>query len=177
MLMMEHRLIEKMLKVVEKEVAYNNVNNKDSAVDTVFIDTVVDFIRMYADRTHHGKEEDILFRNLENKNLTKDDRTMMGDLIDDHIKARKEVKELVAANDRYRNGDSRSTEIIKEKLAFLIRFYPEHIRKEDTIFFPNAERYFTDAELDKMLDDFREFDGKMIHQKYGKLYESLAERW
>jgi len=173
-LMIEHRLIEKMLKVVEKELAYIN---KDSAVDTVFIDTVVDFIRMYADRTHHGKEEDILFRELENKKLKDNDLIMMKELIDEHIQARKAVRELVAANENYRNRDSKSIEIIKEKLGFLVRFYPEHIQKEDKIFFPNAERYFTGKELEKMLADFREFDRKMIHEKYGKLYETLAERW
>ena len=33
-------------------------------VDPVFIDTAVDFIRTYADRCHHGKEEDLLFKAL-----------------------------------------------------------------------------------------------------------------
>jgi hemerythrin-like domain-containing protein len=58
-LMIEHRLIERMLKVVEGVVADIEATQK---VDPVFIDTAVDFIRFYADRTHHGKEEDILFR-------------------------------------------------------------------------------------------------------------------
>lgn len=173
-LMIEHRLIEKMLKVVEKELAYIN---RDSAVDTAFIDIVADFIRMYADRTHHGKEEDILFRELGNKNLNSADLTLMRELVDEHIQARKAVRELVTANDSYRNGDSRSIAVIKEKLAFLVRFYPEHIRKEDKIFFPVTEKYFTGKELDKMIADFWEFDRKMIHEKYGKLYESLAEKW
>lgn len=173
-LMIEHRLIEKMLKVVEKEIAY--INN-DSAVDSVFIDTVVDFIRIYADRTHHGKEEDILFRELEKKDLNDDDRAIMKELINEHVLARKAVRELVAANQNFRNGDSKTIDSIKEKMAYLVRFYPEHIQKEDKIFFPNTERYFTGKELEKMLADFREFDRKMIHEKYGKLYETLAERW
>jgi hemerythrin-like domain-containing protein len=101
----------------------------------------------------------------------------MKELIDEHIQARKAVRELVTANQNYRNGDSKDIEIIKERLAFLVRFYPEHIQKEDKVFFPNTERYFTGKELDKMLADFREFDRKMIHEKYGKLYEALAERW
>jgi hemerythrin-like domain-containing protein len=172
--MIEHRLIEKMLKVVEKEIAYID---KDSAVDTVFIDTVVDFIRTYADRTHHGKEEDILFRELENKKLNDVDRAMMKELIDEHTKARKAVRELVTANDAYRNGNAGSIGVIKKQLAFLVHFYPEHIRKEDKLFFPNSEKYFSNEELDTMLKDFWEFDRKMIHEKYSKVYESLAENW
>jgi hemerythrin-like domain-containing protein len=37
---------------------------KSRKVDPVVIDVAVDFVRMYADRTHHGKEEEILFRDL-----------------------------------------------------------------------------------------------------------------
>jgi len=33
-------------------------------VAPVFIDTVVDFVKIYADRTHHGKEENILSMDL-----------------------------------------------------------------------------------------------------------------
>ena len=50
-------------KEIEKMKKYNKAN-------PLFIDIAVDLIRMYADRTHHGKEEDILFRDLEKKSLS-----------------------------------------------------------------------------------------------------------
>lgn len=65
-LRIEHRLIERMLSVIRKILA--EIESKHG-VDPVFDDTAVDFIRVYADRTHHGKEEDILFRELNNKQL------------------------------------------------------------------------------------------------------------
>ena len=70
-------------------------------------------------------------------------------------------------------GDKNSLEQIIENLSVLIKFYPEHINKEDKIFFPNTEKYFTEAELDKMLLEFWEFDKKMIHEKYNKLVTEL----
>ena len=66
-LMIEHRLIEKMFALVREEV--QQVKN-GKRLDPIFVDTVVDFIRTYADRTHHGKEEDILFRDLEKKSMS-----------------------------------------------------------------------------------------------------------
>ena len=66
-LMIEHRLIEKMLKAMDREAAKIR---RDKKVDPVLIDTAVDFIRVYADRTHHGKEEDILFKELAKKTMT-----------------------------------------------------------------------------------------------------------
>ena len=173
-LMIEHRLIEKMLIVASNEL--ENIK-KTRTVDPVFIDTLVDFIRTYADRTHHGKEEDILFKELENKNLNDKDRNGMQELIDEHISARKTVKELVEAKTEYIEGDSNSINTIIDTLTFLIDFYPEHINKEDKIFFPDTEKYFSDEELDNMLNDFWDFDKKMIHEKYNKLYESLSKKY
>ena len=173
-LMIEHRLIEKMLRITSKEL---EIIKKDRVVDPIFIDTVVDFIRTYADRTHHGKEEDILFKELEDKNLNSKDKKGMQELIEEHISARQIVKGLVEANNNYTNGDSTSIDIIIEKLTFLINFYPEHINKEDKVFFPETEKYFSDEELERMLNNFWEFDRKMIHEKYRKLYDSLSKKY
>ena len=173
-LMIEHRLIEKMLKIIAKELASIRKNN---VVNPVFIDTVVDFIQTYADRTHHGKEEDILFRELEKKRMDPANTGLMKELIEDHVTARKIVRELVEANERYAEGDRGSIDIIIEKTSFLINFYPGHIRKEDLVFFPDTEKYFSSEELDDMLAGFREFDRKMIHEKYLKLYDSLLKKY
>jgi hemerythrin-like domain-containing protein len=100
-LMIEHRLIEKMFELVRKEIQY--IEERQQA-DPIFIDTTVDFIRMYADRTHHGKEEDILFRDLEKKNIAERDKKIMQELIDEHTYGRKTVKELVEAKERYLQG-------------------------------------------------------------------------
>jgi len=172
--MIEHRLIEKMLKIARMEL---DIIKKDRKIDAVFIDTIVDFIRTYADRTHHGKEEDILFKELEKKKLNSIDKKIMKELIEEHITARKAVKELVDATKKYTDGDLKSIDTIIEKLSFLISFYPVHIYKEDKVFFPDTEKYFIEAELDKMLNDFWEFDKKMIHEKYNKLYESLLKKY
>lgn len=173
-LMIEHRLIEKMLHITSKELALIKKNKK---VNSIFIDTFVDFIRIYADRTHHGKEEDILFKALENKNMIENDEIMMQDLINDHILSRKVVGELAEANKKYVTGDLTSIDVITDKLSFLLNLYPNHISKEDKLFFPNTEKYFSNEELDIMLHDFWEFDRKMIHEKYRRLYESLRDMY
>ena len=133
-LMVEHRLIERMIGLIKAALGQIESENR---VDPVFVDTAVDFIRMYADRTHHGKEENILFRALDKKNLSFDDRQVMKELIDEHVFGRKTTKALVAANTRYRDGDATALADIAEKLKTLVDFYPKHIRKEDEVFFPH----------------------------------------
>jgi hemerythrin-like domain-containing protein len=46
-LMIEHRLIERMLSVIRNALSEIKLKNK---VDPVFVDIAVDFIRIYADR-------------------------------------------------------------------------------------------------------------------------------
>lgn len=172
-LMIEHRLIERMLALVEHTLKGIEATG---TVDPVFIDTAVDFIRTYADQTHHGKEEDILFRDLDKKDLSDKDRRIMNELIEEHVFGRKTVKELVEANTRYRGGDTSAADAVAAGLRTLADFYPRHIEKEDKVFFPSSRDYFSDQEDKAMLAEFWEFDRKMIHEKYQSLVESLEER-
>jgi hemerythrin-like domain-containing protein len=162
-LMIEHRLIQQMLNVIQRTL--ERVEHTHS-IDPYFVDTAVDFIRMYADRTHHGKEEDILFRELRKKHLSDKDRQVMDELIEDHVFSRNTTKALVEANIRYRKGIEAALSEVSTHLKTLVGFYPVHIKKEDNVFFPASRAYFSDEEDQAMLAEFWEFDRKMIHEKY-----------
>lgn len=168
-LMIEHRLIERMIALIGGE---SDKIARERAVDPLFVDAAVDFIRTYADRTHHGKEEDILFRDLAKKDLSEEDQAMMDELVHEHVVARQHVVELVEAKERYVEGDEDALDTVLEKLDALVEMYPEHIRKEDEDFFIPSMAYLSEEEQDAMLDEMWEFDRGMIHEKY----ESLVER-
>ena len=170
LLMIEHRLIERMINLIDGTLAEVE---STGAIDPVFVDTAVDFIRFYADRTHHGKEEDILFQDLEKRQLSDDDQHLMQALIDEHKFGRQITYTLSEANKRYRNGDKPALTDIIESLKTLVDFYPRHIEKEDKVFFPAAKSYVTESEDQAMLEAFREFDRKMIHEKYQATIEAL----
>jgi len=174
LLMIEHRTIEKMLALAEKEARRIEETNE---ADPVFIEVVVDFIQTYADRTHHGKEEEILFERLAAMKLDDEDRRQMEDLVDEHRRSREKVRELGGAAERYLDGDSTETRHIISLLRWLADFYPKHIVKEDKTFFPRTERYFDEVALEQLLRDFYEFDRAMIHEKYNAVVESLEKRF
>ena len=90
--MVEHRLIERMIKLLKaKHVAMAETEK----LDLNFVVVTTDFFRTYADRCHHGKEEDILFRELARKNLSEIDKKTMQELIEEHKHARKTVTDLL----------------------------------------------------------------------------------
>lgn len=167
-LMWEHRLIEKMLAAFQKQI---DKIEKTKKVNPLVIDVAVDFIRTYADRTHHGKEEEILFRDLAKKEMTPELEKIMKELLDEHVWGRKTTAGLVAAKEAYLSGDESKLSEIVALARQLASFYPRHIEKEDKHFFYPAQEYFTTIEQEKMLMEFREFDRKMIHEKYNQVFE------
>ena len=170
LLMIEHRLIEEMISLIG-ELADQAESSR--RIDPVSIDKAVDFVRTYADKTHHGKEEDILFRDLEAKEMSSSDAKIMEELIGEHKYGRKTVGELVDAKDKYVNGSADALDTIIEKLKAIVAFYPPHIAKEDKVFFPSTMNYFSEKEKEDMLREFWEFDKEMIHKKYQLLTEEM----
>lgn len=162
-LMVEHRVIERMVSLFEDVIAKVG---SDRPLDPRVLDAAVDFMRTYADRTHHGKEEGILFEELSARELSAADEQLMNELIAEHALGRETTAALARANLRYRDGDESAASDVVAELRTLCAFYPWHIKKEDKVFFPAARAYFSEAEDQEMLARFREFDRVMIHEKY-----------
>ena len=165
-LMIEHRLIERMVALLGGVL---ETMKKKMEVNTDLINAGVDFFRTYADRTHHGKEEEIFFRDLSMKEMSSEDKSMMERLIQEHIWARQAVTKLAAAHGRYVSGDRDALKDATYELEKIVTFYPIHIEKEDKEFFLPVMRYFSKQEQQAMLEEFWKFDQSMIHEKYRKM--------
>jgi hemerythrin-like domain-containing protein len=179
-LMIEHRLIERLLLLVQREFQRIRdniaVDPEFAFVDPEFIDTAVDFIRTYADRCHHGKEEAILFKALGEKNLSPEHRCTMEDLIKEHAWARETTAGLVKAKDGYLMEKPGALNDLMDHLEKLVEFYPRHIDKEDKHFFIPCMTYFSEAEKTELLARMYEFDRQLIHEKYRGVVEAIEQR-
>jgi hemerythrin-like domain-containing protein len=170
-LMIEHRLIERMISIIRKELGRMKTANQ---AEPVFIDTIVDFIRTYADHCHHGKEENILFRELKKKDLSAEHKSIVVELTEEHLWGRKTTGRLAEANKRYSKGDIEALPILIECMSLLVDFYPKHIEKEDKHFFLPVMSYFNQEEKESMLKEGFLFDQTLIHEKYEEVVK-LAE--
>ena len=171
-LMIEHRLIERMVKLMASELEKIIKENK---IDLTFIDAAVDFIKTYADKCHHGKEEDILFRGLSKKKMSSEHKKIMEELIQEHKMGRQSVSKLIGAKDGYSASNAQGTKEIQKHIKWLIEFYPQHIAKEDKDFFIPCMGYFDKDEQNKMLKEFYEFDGASIQETYRKIVQKLEK--
>ena len=172
-LMIEHRLIEKMLQVIKSLLEDIQTEKKE---DPVQVEKVIHFIKTYADACHHGKEENILFHELGRKNISPEHRRMMDELIEDHKLGRKITLSLKEANQRYQKGDAAALSAVAEGLRSLIEFYPNHIRKEDRNFFIPVMGYFSNEEKEAMIREGYESDSRLLHQEHADLVKRLETK-
>jgi len=169
-LMIEHRLIEKMLQVIKSLLEDIQTEKKE---DPVQVEKVIHFIRAYADRCHHGKEEEILFLALGRKAISPEHQRMMDELIEDHKLGRKITMSLAEANRRYQNGDAAALSAVADGFRSLVEFYPQHIRREDREFFIPIMGYFSNEEKEAMIREGYESDSRLLHEEYVDLVKSL----
>jgi hemerythrin-like domain-containing protein len=172
-LMIEHRLIERMVRVLDEHLA---AVGSGTPADPALLGSAVDFFRVYADRTHHGKEEDILFRALRGRELNDEHLRIMDELVEEHKTARRLVGQLKRAAERIALGDDQARGELQECLRKLVALYVPHIEKEDKQFFRPAMDYFSADEQQSMLQKFREFDASMIHEAYRNIVERFETR-
>ncbi|OPY25232.1 MAG: Hemerythrin HHE cation binding domain protein [Methanocella sp. PtaU1.Bin125] len=174
MLMIEHRLIERMLGLMRAEL---DRIGKYGRVDADFVDDAVDFMRTFSDVCHHGKEERILFSALSAKPLEPGIRKTMEDLIKEHKFARETVEDIERAKERYLIGERNAPADIISALNTIIEFYPRHIAKEDKGFFVPSMGYFTKEEKEQMLEEFIDFDSRLIGERYKAIVDGYEARF
>jgi len=169
-LMIEHRLIERMIQVMKVLLADIETAKR---VDPVQVDKIIHFIRSYADRCHHGKEEEILFRALSGKPLSPEDRRITAELVEDHKLGRKITASLLEANERYKRGDTVALSAIADGFRSLVEFYPRHIEKEDKHFFMPVMGYFSPEEKEAMIREGYEADSRLLQEEFAEVVKSL----
>ena len=101
-------------------------------IDEVFFQKAVSFIKNYADKFHHSKEEDILFAEL-NKDGVLEHCNPIGQMLHEHDLGRGFVKGLSEAVEK---GDK--MEAVKNARGYC-ELLQEHIFKEDNILYPMAD--------------------------------------
>ena len=171
-LMIEHRLIERMVNILDKELQRAG---KNGIINPADLDSFVEFMRVYADKCHHGKEEGILFAELGRKDVSREHRKIILELVSDHIFGRSQVNKLVSLNADYKAGDKGKLKEITGVFSGLAAFYAAHIRKEDKDFFIPVMRYFSPEDHQAMLKASNEFDSNMDLGKYQEMVLSMEK--
>ncbi len=161
----EHVLIKRMLALIPTIADF--VENSVT-VDKDLILSCVDFIRGYADKFHHMKEEDILFKYVDEQS------EIIKIMYEDHDTGRNHVRNVVEGAE---NGNKAQ---IKEHLHGYRDLLTQHIKKEDEILYPWIERQMTDNQIGELFQRCSAADasvGEELPRKYEKFIIDLEEKF
>jgi hemerythrin-like domain-containing protein len=89
-LMMEHRVIEKSLKLMTLE----KQRMDNGKIDNDVVRSLVEFLTVFADKSHHGKEEAILFPALKGKSQSYEFDEITSNLMKEHASIRKHLRTI-----------------------------------------------------------------------------------
>ena len=173
----EHDAILRMLDVTE-EVARQLNAGRPVTPDT--LSDVLEFFRLFADRCHHGKEEELLFPLLERKGLPRAGGPV-GVMLSEHEEGRALVREMGEAAEAFRTGTAgagRRWAAAARRYADLLR---DHIAKENNVLFVMAENLLTPAEQAEMAAAFEKVEeekmGAGTHERLHALMDKLAAEY
>lgn len=168
----EHKYI---LKVVHGLSVIDDALARGQQPDLARVRTIVGFMRDFADKCHHAKEEAILFPALEHKGVPPTGCPLEG-LRREHIKGRELVGALAAAADASAQGHANAVAAMRSAIGGIQLLYPNHIWKEDEMVFPMAERLFSPDELEAMGQQFDQAEEALgqDHDHYMRFADDMA---
>ena len=174
-LMDEHRVIERVLAVLET--AAQRLE-QGQAVRPGFFVEAADFIQGFADGCHHRKEEGVLFKAMVNAGMPSDNGPI-GVMLSEHEMGRAYTRSMREAALKLGAGDSRGRGAVIFSAHSYVELLRQHIAKENTVLFPLAGRVIPIAEQGAVVEAFEHVEheetGAGVHEKYLALAEKLEK--
>lgn len=172
-LVAEHRNIKRMLGVVRKLCI--QIFLKNEVYYEGFYDAI-DFIRNYADKFHHGKEEDIYFASMSTELGAAIAQGPIFGMLAEHDLGRLFIKTLEEALEKAKAGDEEAkVDIIANAICYTDLLH-RHIDKEDNAIFTFAESNLNQEAKNLVDEDFEKSKDRLNSDETEKKYVALLER-
>jgi hemerythrin-like domain-containing protein len=168
----EHGGIITMLNIM-KEVAIKLKNSRE--VNKEHLEKIVEFLRNFADKCHHGKEESILFPEVA-KNIS--NLAIVNELLGEHKTGRDYIRGIAESLKYYDRGNPDAYHIATNMEGY-IHLLTEHIKKESESLFPIVEKQIPDKDQLKIEEQFetleRDVIGEGKHEEYHSWLKDLKK--
>ena len=167
----EHEAILRMLDVLD-EAASQLDHGKHLRPEV--LEGLVEFFSLFADRCHHGKEEEVLFPTLEAKGLTRVGGPV-GVMLREHDTGRILLNHMRESAQQYREnapGAARRFVGAAREYGTLLR---DHIFKENNVLFMMAEQLLSETEQEALAGRFEDIEQtKMGLGTHERLHHLMA---
>lgn len=173
----EHQAIKLMLRIAES--ACQRLTS-GHAVPSTDLSDIVDFIKGFADRCHHAKEEDLLFPAMEESGVPRRGGPI-GVMLAEHTQGREFVKNMGAAAEKLEKGDRQAASQFIENARNYVALLSQHIDKEDNVLYPIADQRLSAPAQERLEREFERVEKEILgpgkHEEYHALLEKLEKAY
>lgn len=174
----EHKYIKRMLAVIRKA-CINIMNGME--IDFKDFEDMIDFVRNYADKHHHGKEEKLLFNRMVDEIKGAAEKVVNFGMLVEHDLGRNYIKQLEESLKKVKQGDKDAkVDVIANAISYTHLLH-KHIDTEDNVVYQLAKRELSNETLNKVANECEKFEEEMsregIQEKYIKMLEKLEKKY
>jgi hemerythrin-like domain-containing protein len=168
-LIQEHKAIQVALNILEK--IREKLENTGEA-DPDDINDLLGFLKEFADKCHHGKEEGFLFPALEKTGVANEGGPI-GVMLAEHTSGRSLIKHM---QESIKGNHINKPEFIEASLSY-IRLLRVHIMKENAVLFPLINSRLSAPEQNELEENFEKFEEKVIGEGRHEAIHALLEKF
>jgi len=173
----EHKGVIRMLRIMDR---IAESVDQGGAPDAEDLSRIVDFLRVFVDKCHHSKEEELLFPALRAEGVTSVDGVVAG-LRADHARGREAVARLDALATDIQNADRSSAEQVADVLTAYTALLYDHIVREESECFAVADRELPEDVQRSLAAGYdrieRDVVGGGVHEAFHALLDRLSQAY
>lgn len=171
----EHIAISAVLYLMRKQAQRMRENAAD--VDFTLLRAVIDYIVSYPERWHHPKEDKFLFQAIRRRTGEAD--RLIAALEKEHRKGLAAIEALKASLAELLKGKADERERFPRLAEEYFEFEWAHMRQEEDVLMPIAERHLTASDWEEIATAFRENDNPLFGIKpkdeAQRLYQTILQ--
>lgn len=173
-LMAEHELILEALDALERKVAAIRAG---TTPDRAYFEKAVGFLREFADKCHHGKEENLLFKRMTERGFPVQSGPIAV-MLSEHEAGRAYIRGIADGAAKL-GTDPAAADRIADNARGYIDLLRAHIGKENNVLFPMADRTLSPEDQGHLAKEFERFEieetGAGVHAAMLELLRELKE--
>lgn len=172
----EHEAILKMLDALD-QTSQQLLSGAEIPLSTLH--GLLELFQLFADRCHHGKEEDLLFPLLQRKGMLRGGGPI-GAMLFEHDQGRELIREMAAGAAEYETSPGPAAKRWVAAAGNYSMLLREHIMKENDVLFCMAEQMLSPSEQESLAADFEKAEiekmGAGTHEKLHARMEELLSQ-
>ena len=171
-LMIEHESVLKMLEIMTA--VANQLNNGEN-LPAGDLEDILLFLRVFVDKCHHGKEENILFPKLVEIGIPNEGGPV-GMMLHEHVIGRGYIAGFAAGTAKYKAGDKEGAKEITENIKGYSDLLTSHIFKENNVLYKMADMHLTSQDQTALMERFEQLQEVVLGQGKYEEYKLSLER-